>query len=262
MNNIINLTDGFLDLRINDTLSTFRNQNNQEYELIRELKNLFDNVEHQFIGQTVTENKLYLVTAIIDIGKLFQSAVILFERGLCEAGNIIIRSCLELSFKIVELIKNQDFVDKMKKELNSEIRSTLNIIKDKKLYDIVPEATVEELLSKLNVKEDKVKISILELAEKNNLLPAYILYRLYCNYSHQSISTLGEIQNFEDNGVHLNGNLRLDKFSESIYMLISIITIPFSTLISEDLVDDKLKKQYALFSEKFQATFEKRNPLN
>lgn len=259
MKNIIHLTDGFFDLKINESLPIFRNKYNNEYELIRETKRLFDNVSHKFIGQNATENNLYLASAMIDLSKLFQSAVILFERGLPESGNIIIRSCLELSFKIVELIKNPNFVDDMKKELNSENRSTLNIIQGKELYDVIPKDTVEELLNKFNSEKNKFKISVFQLAEKNNLMQAYILYRLYCNDSHQSISTLSEIQVFEDNGVHLNGNLRLDKFSESIYMLISIATIPFLTLIEERLIDDELKKQYDSFYEKFQSYFEEGN---
>lgn len=259
MDNEIQLTDGFMDLLINESLPKFRNAHKKEYEIIRETKNLFDKVQHKFVGQMVTKNEMYLVTAMIDLSKLFQSAVVLFERGLLESGNIIIRSCLDLSFKIVELIKNNNFVDDMVKELNSETRSTLNIIKQKKIYDVVPKEVVEDLLRKHNLKEPKFKISTLKLAEKNNLMQAYILYRLYCNDCHQSIATLNEIQIFEAEGVHLNGNLRLEKFSESIYMLISIVMIPFSTLIDELFADDELKKQYESLKENFQNTFEKEN---
>ncbi len=259
MDNEIQLTDGFMDLLINESLPKFRNAHKKEYEIIRETKNLFDKVQHKFVGQMVTKNEMYLVTAMIDLSKLFQSAVVLFERGLLESGNIIIRSCLDLSFKIVELINNKNFVDDMVKELHSETKSTLNIINEKKLYDIVPKETVENLLSTLDSEKSKFKISAFQLAEKNNLLDAYILYRLYCNESHQSIAILNEIQIFEAEGVHLNGNLRLEKFSESIYMLISIVMIPFSTLIDELFADDELKKQYELLNEKFQNTFEKEN---
>ena len=59
-----------------------------------------------------------------------------------------------------------------------------------------------------NSSEAKPKISPYKLAEKNDLMREYILYRLYCNDSHQSVATLSELQIFEDDGVILDGNLR------------------------------------------------------
>lgn len=257
MDNEIKLTDGFIDLRINENLLGFRNAHLKEYAIIRETKDLLDSTQREFINQEVSKSEMYLVTAIIELNKLFQSAIVLFERGLPESGNIIIRSCLELSFKIVELIKNENFIDDMVKELNSETIDTLKIIKKKELYDIVPKSDVKRMLSTYNIAESKVKISPYKLAEKNNLMREYILYRLYCNDSHQSIATLSEIQMFEDDGVRLNGNLRLDKFSESVYMLISIIMIPFPTLINKVFTENKVKEQYEKLKENFQNVFEK-----
>ena len=257
MDNEIKLTDGFIDLKINENLLGFRNVHQKEYAIIRETKTLLDSMQREFINQDASKSEMYLVTAIIELNKLFQSAVILFERGLLESGNIIIRSCLELSFKIVEIIKNKNFVDDMIKELNHETITTLNIIKSNKLYDIVPKLEVKRMLSIYNTAGTKPKISPFKLAKKNDLMREYILYRLYCNDSHQSIATLSEIQIFEDNGVRLNGNLRLDKFSESVYMLISIIMIPFPTLIDEVFTDDKVKEQYEKLKENFQNVFEK-----
>ena len=257
MDNEIKLTDGFIDLKINENLLGFRNVHQKEYAIIRETKTLLDSMQREFINQDASKSEMYLVTAIIELNKLFQSAVVLFERGLLESGNIIIRSCLELSFKIVEIIKNKNFVDDMIKELNHETITTLNIIKSNKLYDIVPKLEVKRMLSIYNTAGAKPKISPFKLAKKNDLMREYILYRLYCNDSHQSIATLSEIQIFEDNGVRLNGNLRLDKFSESVYMLISIIMIPFPTLIDEVSTDDKVKEQYEKLKENFQNVFEK-----
>lgn len=259
MDNKISLNDGFFDLKINEQIPQFRNIYKKEYELIRAIKTLFDKVSHNFIGQTITENELYLSTAIVEINKLFQSAVVLFERGLLESGNIIIRSCLELSFKIIELTKNENFVHDMKKEVNSETRSTLNIINEKKLYNLVPKETVDELLSKLNLKEPKFKINAIQLAEKNDLLDAYIIYRLYCNESHQSMATLSEIQIFDAEGVRLNGNLRLEDFSKAIYMLISVVVIPFPTLIEKFSDCVELKEQYEALVEDIKNTFEKQD---
>ncbi len=257
MDNKIQLPDGFIDLRINENLSKFRREHNEEYEFIKETKKLFDKAQQKFIGQTVTKDEMYLATSLISLNKLFQSAVLLFERGLLESGNIIMRSCLELSFKIVELIKNKKFINYMIKEQYFETKNTLEIINNNKLYDMVPKETVEDLLNKPQIKKSKhFKLSPYKLAQKNNLLEAYILYRLYCNDSHQSIATLNETQIFEDDGVRLNGNLRLEDFSNSIYMLISIVLVPFPTLIEKHSTDDELKKQYESLIDRLNKTCE------
>ena len=257
MNKKTELKDGFLDLKINEDLLKFRNEHQNEYDIIKETKNLLESMQRKFIGQEVKKSEMYLATAILELNKLFQSAILLFERGLLESGNIIIRSCLELSFKIVELIKNKNFFKDMVKELNYETIQTFKTIKNNELYDIVPKSEVNRLLNTYDSSEGKTKISPFKLAEKNNLMREYILYRLYCNDSHQSIATLSELQIFENNGVVLDGNLRLDNFSESVYMLISIIMIPFPTLTDEFFCDDKIKKQYERLQENLKNVFEK-----
>ena len=174
MDNKIQLPDGFIDLRINENLSKFRSEHKEEYEFIKETKKLFDKAQQKFIGQTVTKDEMYIATSLISLNKLFQSAVLLFERGLLESGNIIMRSCLELSFKIVELIKNKKFINSMIKEQYFETKNTLEIINNNKLYDMVPKETVEDLLNKPQIKKSKhIKLSPYKLAQKNNLLEAY-----------------------------------------------------------------------------------------
>lgn len=257
MENKIQLPDGFVDMRINENLSKFRSEHKEEYKFIKETKKLFDKAQQKFIGQTVTKNEMYLATSLISLSKLFQSAVLLFERGLLEPGNIIMRSCIELSFKIVELIKNKKFINSMIKEQYYEAKNTLEIINNNKLYDMVPKETVEDLLNKPQIKNSKyIKLSPYKLAQKNDLLEGYILYRLYCNDSHQSIATLSETQIFEDDGVRLNGNLRLEEFSSSIYMLISIVLVPFPTLIEKYSTDNELKKQYESLIDSFKRIYE------
>ena len=67
----------------------------------------------------------------------------------------------------------------MKRELASETRSTLNIIKTKGLFHLVPQEELDVLLNKVECAGPKFKINASQLAEKNGLLDAYILYRLY-----------------------------------------------------------------------------------
>ena len=60
MDNKIKLTDGFIDLMINENLIKFRNKYKNEYALIRETKNLLECMQHKFIDQDVPINEMYI----------------------------------------------------------------------------------------------------------------------------------------------------------------------------------------------------------
>ena len=73
------------------------------------------------------------------------------------------------------------------------------------------------------------------------------------------MATLSEIQIFADEGVRLNGNLRLEDFSKAIYMLISVVVIPFPTLIEKFSDYVELKEQYEALAEDIKNTFENKD---
>ena len=69
--------------------------------------------------------------------------------------------------------------------------------------------------------------------------------------THQSLIEIDEIIDYTSDGVNLNGNLRLDDFSRSISILVSITIISFKNLLEHSLVDEKMKYQLDLLQKEF-----------
>ena len=257
-NNRIILQDGFLDLKLNEIITTFRQKYSAEYSVVFKIKSFLDEAQDCFIGKTVSKQDMFLSASIMELNKLFQSAVLLFERGLPSSANIIVRSILELSFKIIELIKNENFLQEMIMDANLKTLKTLNDIKNNKLYDVVPPDLVEQLLEDCQQKKSQnsnVNIGASNLADRNGLKKEYILYRTYCDYTHQSLSAIYENIDITPQGVTLDGDLRLTNFSESLALLISITMISFPYITQHSLIDEKIKDQSVLLWEEFVEVF-------
>lgn len=253
------LEDSFLDLKLNENLRAFREKHRSKYLVLFKLKAFLDEVQNCFIDKTVSKQDMFLSASIIELNKLFQSAVLLFERGLPESANIVVRSVLELSFRIIELIRNDDFLQEMIFDINSEALNTLNYIKKKGMYDIIDQNYLEQLLNscnELNSKNNRSDIRVSQLAKRNGMEKEYILYRTYCDYTHQSAKVIDEIVEIKPNGVNLNGGLRLDDFSESIAMLASITMISFQDIVRHPLIHEKMESQFYLLQNEFVKAFQ------
>lgn len=252
------LENGFLDLKINESISIFREEYKSEYLLILKIKSFLEEVQNCFADKTVSNQDMYLFASIVELGKLFQSAVLLFERGLPESANIIVRSILELNFEIIESIRNADFLKEMILNVNSETLVTLKKIKKKELYDLIPQKHLDDLLNKCQQSRSKSEmpdVKASKLAERNGLEKEYILYRMCCDYTHQSIKVIDEIVEVMPGGVHLNGDLRLDDFAKSIAMLGSITMISFPKIVQHSLIDENLKHQLGVLQDDFANVF-------
>ena len=244
---MLDLQDEFLDLKLNKYLPNFRNEHNVEYIIVFELISLFNSIEEKFAGKQDVEQNRYLLSAIVELDKLFQSAVLMFERGLPRSGNIIVRTILELSLNIVDIVKNKSHIQEKEVSDTYEVISTLNIMKQHKVYDFFPEEKIEELLNtyKPLVKDKKNrKYKPKELAEKHKYVLEYLLYRVYCNDSHISIRALE--QNIVDapTVVFVDKDFIVNDFNRSIFMLVTIAIISIPVLINDFFDDSQLKEEY------------------
>lgn len=257
-NNNLKLEDGFLDLKLNEAITVFREEHKAEYKVLLRVKSFLYELQNCFSGKTVSEQDKFLAASIVELNKLFQSAVLLYERGLPESANIVVRSILELSFKIIELIRNENFLQELKMDINANVSKTLRNIKENGLYDIVPQTRLDELLSnsqQLKTQYGNGDISVKKLTERNDMPREYILYRIYCDYPHQSLKVIDEIIDYTPDGVRLNGDLRLEDFSQSIAMLISITMISFSKILEHSLIDGNLRQQFDLLQKYFEDSY-------
>ena len=124
------LVEEFLDFKINERLPKFREEHKEEYKVIINLMQLFNSLKDKFVGKNASEQDIFLLSSIIELNKLFQSAVLLFERGIPSSANIIVRTILELSLNIVETVKNKEHIQEIMLNEIKETRSTVNIAKE------------------------------------------------------------------------------------------------------------------------------------
>lgn len=250
------LLNEFLDLRINEYLPQFRDDNKEEYEVIMDLLKLLNSIWDNF--NTVTSQKdLFLLSSIIELKRLFQSAVLLFERGIPLSANIIIRSILELSLNIVEIIRNEEYVQDILGDELREANSTVNVAKEINRLDLIlPEITegiqkFDDLLEKAKRK----RITVKNLALKNGFGVEYLLYRTYCCNSHISASVLADNFKISPSKITFEDGIQLDNFKIDVSRLISIVIISIPSIIEEYFNDEALKNQFDLFCEKFETVF-------
>lgn len=257
-NSIIKENDEYIDLIVNEYLPEFRQKHSNEYEIIYQLINLFRICEKQLEGLEVNRKNKFILASIMQLNKLYQSSVILFERGLKESANIIIRSILELSLKLISVIHDENFLDILLNDEAIEFKKLLNEIKENKFFDMIPKKIVDEYIKTceenidINIKE---KPRVYKMASNNNLKKVYIFYRLQCDYTHQNTNIVAGIVKETDKVCYVDGNFQLEDFKFSVAYLISITIIAFPVIINEYLKNDNIKQQYDLFMENFEKSF-------
>lgn len=250
--------DEFIDLTVNDCIVGFRQEYQNEYKIIEEFINIFRMCEEEMEKIGPNLQNTYLLAAIMQLNKLYQSTIILFERGLKDPANVIIRTIIELVFKSIAVIRDEEFIDKLSLYQQYENKKCLEDIKNNKLFDMVPEKELEILIKKCNKEINGAKkpdMNIYELAKQNKLSKEYILYRLQCDYTHHSNSVIEGIIKVKDNGYYIDGNFQLEDFKKSVAWVISITSSIFPILLNEYLKNRNLIGEYNKFLKKFEETF-------
>lgn len=252
------LDEGFLDFKINECLPMFREDHKEEYDVIFELFQLLKSIEDKFIGKDASQQCIFLFSAVIEINRLFQSAILLYERGLPTSAKIITRTILELSIKIVEMVKNEEFIQEIMLDGICEARSTAYAAQRYNRTDLISPEIIPEIEEAYNsLKKDKPykKKKIEDIAKKNGLDIEYLLYKTYCSSTHISASTLG--MNFKQlsAGIVFDAGIQLDNFKNNLRSLIGIVLISIPCLTNEYFNDEELKAQYNGFSKRFEAIF-------
>ena len=252
------LVEGFLDFKINECLPKFREEHKEEYKVVIKLMQLFNSLKDKFVGKNASEQDIFLLSSIIELNKLFQSAVLLFERGIPSSANIIVRTILELSLNIVETVKNKEHIQEIMLNEIKETRSTVNIAKEFKRLDLIPAEKIQEIQEAYDCLSDNKPVkqtSVKDLAQKNGFEVEYLLYRTYCGNTHTSASVLAKNFKASSSGIVFDAGIQLGDFKYDLRRLISIAIIPIPSLISEYFNDDDLNNQYKLICRNFESVF-------
>ena len=243
---------GFLSTEINDCIPIFRNRFASEYELINQTNEFCYDLQDRFVGYEATREVVYYLTALTELHKLYQSVILLLERGLDSSANIVMRSAIELSLKFLEAMRNPDQIDAF---IAHDEETHLKISKEfQKNSGIEIEASISN--GTFSPEHKKYKhLTTRELAERNDCGPLYTIYRLLCDDTHQSPYVLGQHIEKTENGVLVDAGFQLENFRKSAALLISIVIKPIPKLLCIIPNDDRLEKQYKLIENSYMSIF-------
>lgn len=254
-----NFKDRYLDLRINKYIVGFRKKYKNEYNCIKRVNMFFQKIQMELTKNGVNQQNTFVMASLSQLQKSYESSILLFERGLREAGNALIRTILDLSFKIIEVIRNEDFVEDLLLEEQYESLALLNDIETNKIFDMVSEQQVNKYknIVKTNINNrEKPKTKTIYLANKNKMNREYILYRLQSDYVHQSTGVIGSIIKRTSKGdYYIDGDLQLKGFKTSIAWLLSITTISIRIVLEEYIKSEELIKEFNGIVKEFEVYF-------
>jgi hypothetical protein len=252
------LTCDFIDLEINNCIPNFRKIYSNEYSVIYEVVRYLKSVENEFIGKDASQKGIFLFSAVIELNRLFQSAVLLFERGLRTSAQIIIRTILELSFNIVEMIKNEEYIQAILFNEIKEADKTVKTANEFNKIDLIsPEmiCKIQETYRLLSKDNPNAKNNVKELAKKNGFEVEYLTYKTYCTATHVSASVLGKNFKASSSGITFDAGCQLSDFKNDIRSLIGSVLISIPCLVNNYFRDEELSQEYNIISNNFMNTF-------
>lgn len=239
---------GFLSTEINDCIPIFRNRFGSEYELIDQINEFYYDLQDCFVGLEATREMVYYLSALTELHKLYQSAILLLERGLDSSANIIMRSAIELSLKLLEAIRNPGQIDAF---IAHDDKEHLKILNDlQKNSDTVVETPVSNGTIPLEVKNYK-HLTARELAERNECGQLYTIYRLLCDDTHQSPDVLSRHIENTENGVLVDAGFQLENFRQTLALLISIVILPIPKLLGVIPCEDNIVNKHEMIEKSY-----------
>lgn len=249
----------FLDVQMNERVNNLRKKHKSEYEIINEFNLFFYKLLDKVIKKGKTEQNLYILVSIVEMHKFYQSSIILFERGLYEAGNSLIRTMVDILIKIVEVIRHEDSVEKLKVNEYYEVQNMLNYIYVNKLYSFDSEKDLSEILEKVKEKtksKENPRIKTKDLAENNKMKDAYMIFKYKSEYTHLSTSVMEKIIQEDDEGhCYIKEEIVLDNFREDIAFSISIVCSMIEYILREYIKDADIETIYKKLSAKYESEF-------
>lgn len=148
-----NFKDNFLDTNIKKFVKQVRKKYSLIFKAIFSFNNLSKDIEKHFVKENVKDVDIYVFTIFNKIHNIFQSAVLLTERGLCNDALILLRTMYESIFKMKYAIKEEKNLDII---INDELLKQKGILKKIKKYKLFEYMEEEDIVIKLKEIEEKI----------------------------------------------------------------------------------------------------------
>lgn len=252
------LKDGFLDLGMNEHIINHRRQYKKEYGVIINFNEYIFKMINILLAKGTNKQNMFIIASVVEMHKFYQSAVLLLERGLPESANSLIRTMIDLLIKLIEVIRVPKSVDTLLLNADYETKNILKYLYQNELFDIVPKEELEVFIreNEKRIKTEKnPRIKTKDLAEKNNVIKMYTLFRFQSDYTHLSTDIIGRVIKTNDEGYYIDESLMLNNFKMDIGLAISIISTMIEFVLNEYMNNELLVNEYKKLGESFENVF-------
>ena len=126
-------------------------------------------LQSSFVGKTVSEQDKFLAASIVELNKLFQSAVLLYERGLPESASLN-EEMLQLKKEILRILaKNKSILKTLiASRLNFKAGVFIRLLEDSTSENILCKKTLNLARTTLTIRDRKVIILIEIMRTRKN----------------------------------------------------------------------------------------------
>lgn len=222
----------------------------KERVILEEFIRFENQIIKSFENKKVNNEMLYILCSIVHIIKQTKSIVILYDNGLYEGGQSILRNVYEIVFRCVALIKDTSLLNNYIEKFYKNKESLLNTIINNSYDEYMSKEEAEKRLADVNACLKATKeLKINELAKKADLLEEYMHYKLLCNYTHFDIGIIGSIVEETSDGFLLNADsIEINLHHE--YGKIVGILIKFLNEVVHFINNDELENIYKEMTDK------------
>ena len=227
--------EGFLSQDIKDFVNQNHTKYKETFDLISEINRYSQSLKFKIKAHENVYQELVLAVLFIRALQIFQSIIILAEKGIDSATRILIRALMEVMFTLVACAKSKEVAKKY--ILNDKIDSlkTIRRVKQYKGDPLLPNIkkmlTHEQSLSDEIKNEKIVPISIEEMSKLAGLHSHYLtVYDVLSRTAHVKIKDIEQNLNFSENKFNWG-----PKDVQMEYLLLTVVG--FIVIISDNIND-------------------------
>ena len=196
--------EGFLSQDINEYINQNHTKHKKTFDLINDLNKYTQSLMFKINAHENVFQELILTALYIRALQLFQSIVILSEKGIDSTTRVVMRSLMEVMFTLVACAKNKEIAKRY--ILNDKVDSlkTIRRVKQYKGNLLLP--NIQRILNQEKILDNEIKnenivpISIEEMSKLANLHSHYLtVYDVLSRTVHVKIKDIEQNLNLSEN---------------------------------------------------------------
>lgn len=231
--------NGILDEQQKPIFEAYKKEHQKVFDLLYEYNKLCCKIINSYTGIEVTEEKLYIFPAFVEIHKIYQSAILMLEYGVPNSAENLLRSMFELMLKMLYVFKEENNIKRLKMKNYSEALSQILYIENNTLYEIVPKDYIDKYKTQLEESKNELikqgvknAPNIYDMCVELGLTAEYSYYKYLCDFTHTSFYLISSMNVEMENSVIINGYEDYDNVENIGLRIITILNIIVDKMVT------------------------------